>query len=243
MTKILNKKWNQKKPSQAEQEAYIHPHKHPLVPTSTIIDAIIHFSAVRPITVDKKKWGKLPIDTRYPFILEEVSRLACKEAIELLCNESTQELKQKLSQVIESFGSSPGFTWQWHDGFKSNNKGDDQSAEEDKGGVSENREVDVLLNDIMELEKVKDILDGATPSICSQVQSIFEAAVKVINIITLLSLTNVSPLLQEVRTKAVKPPSGVEEGVKQRKPKKGQAGIPPDRLMSGQGSGKKRKRN
>jgi hypothetical protein len=181
MTKSLKEKWKGKKPSQDERDAYIHPQKHPLTPTSTIIDAIIHFSAARPIKVDRGRGSELPIDTRYPFILEEVSRLASKEAMVLLHNKSTQDLRQRLSQVIESFGSSPGFSWKWHDEFKSSGSDKGQLVEEDEGAVSESEEVGVLLTDILKLDRVQELLNGATPSIQSQVSNTFEAAIKVIS--------------------------------------------------------------
>lgn len=121
-------------------------------------------------------YGRSPIRTRYPFIPEESSRLASKEVTELLHSQPTQEFRQALSQVIESFVSSPGFTWQWHDEFKLSDKIQDQLAEEEERKALENEEVP--LADM--LDEVKKIIK-ANPSMDSKVQEILEPAVKVIN--------------------------------------------------------------
>lgn len=178
MTKDLKTKWAEKKPSTEERNAYNRPHGYPLTSKSTLIDAIIHFTAARG--KDQGANAEGPIETRYPFILEEVSRLASKEATELLQNTHTQELRKALSQVIKSFGSSPGFTWQWHDEFKLGSR-EDQLGGEKKEKISEDKEgMDPLLTDIMALDKVKEFI-RATPSMGLEVQEIFEEAIKVTN--------------------------------------------------------------
>lgn len=177
VAKTLKEKWKQVKPSIEEKKAFEHPQKHPLALSSTIIDAIIHFTFSRPKTRVEKD-GVGPMDIRYPYILEEASRLTSKEATELLHNQSTQELRQAIVQTIESFGLQ-GFTWKWHDEFKSSDKYKGLlEQKKEKEDLEKKEKVDVLLAQMMEVDEVKKVI-GTSPSMYSQVQEILAAAAKV----------------------------------------------------------------
>ena len=118
-----------------------------------------------------EKTNDLPLTTRYPYILEELSRLASKDAQELLDHPSTKELRQVLSGVIESYVSNKEFTWQWHDQFQPEVRSHDGYEEKDK------EEMDKLLNSIMGLDVVQALV--ADPTKGAQVKKIIETAVKV----------------------------------------------------------------
>lgn len=176
----LKKKWKDI-PSQGQQEAYMNPLNHLLTDDSTVVDAIIHLSPNRPEFLYKTKDKSL--NTRYPWILEEVQRLSSESGKELLQHHCTQQLRQKLSQAIESF--SPGFNWQWHDKFKPHcTSHDDQNQpsledKEDKGkGLAGVAEAEAL-KQIMDVEWVKEIIH-TTPSLGPEVEKLFGATIKVI---------------------------------------------------------------
>lgn len=171
--KSLNDKWLEK-PSDEHLAAYQNPQDYPLTPNSTIKEAIIHFTASRPLSI--LSGSKLPLVTRYPYILEELSRLASQGGQELLNHTSTQELRQDLSWAIETTVSIPGFTWQWHDQFQPEVVG--QSGFKEREDSEEgNQEMDELLNSIMGLDKVKELV--TQPFIGSEVKRILATAVKV----------------------------------------------------------------
>jgi hypothetical protein len=187
----LKDKWKRIQPSQNDFAIYQHPHKHPLTSSSTIKDAIICTTISRPRYLTRgKKEQDIPLLTRYPYILEELSRLASEEVKQLLNMDVTQELRQKLAHTIESLGSSPGFTWKWHDEFQPDDIDAGQSGEEEKGHAAEKgeEETDKLLADIMGLDMIKEII-STTPSVGPQVKAILQAATRVINF---CSLTNIS---------------------------------------------------
>ena len=98
---------------------------------------------------------------------------------ELLNHPSTKELRQELSRVIESFVSTPGFIWQWHDQFVT--EGGDQGGSKEEGDEAKGQGgMDNLLNSIMGLDEVQKLV--AHISIGPQVKRVLEAAVKVIYI-------------------------------------------------------------
>lgn len=125
----------------------------------------------------------IALNTRYPYLLEELSRLASKEAKQLLHKPFTQELRKALSQAIQSFGSSSEITWEWHDQLQSG-EGTHLPEEGERGESLEMEEemdeMDELLADMVGLDKVKKIIQ-ATPSMGPQIQEILKAAVKVID--------------------------------------------------------------
>jgi len=178
MAKVLQSRWKDNKPSNNDRAYYDEPSKYPLTPSSTIKDAIICLTASHPgyLEKGKEKGVDKPLDTHYPYILEEATRLVSEEAKQFLHECSTQELRQALSQVIESFGSGSKIAWKWHDQYQSDGI---ESREGRKGEALKKERVDGLFVDIMELSKVKDLI-AADPSMGPQIQGIFGAAVKVI---------------------------------------------------------------
>lgn len=172
---ILKERWKNIQPTENDKAAYHYPENCPLTPRSTIKDAIIHWTALRPAYINTSK-GKDALQIRFPYILEELARLASKEAEQLLHESSTQELRQAITQVIELFGSHP---WKWYDQFEPEDLGTDQPKEGEEEDLEDKEEMDGLLADIMNLGKVKEITE-AGPAVDLQVQEIFNAAIKVI---------------------------------------------------------------
>lgn len=118
-----------------------------------------------------------PLETRYPSILQEWTRITSIEGQQLLKDQYTQELRQALSQVIKSF--KPDATWKWHDQFKVGDIDMGQCGKEEGRGDGAGEENDSLLSKIMKIEEMKGIV-GANSVLEFQVQEIMRNAIKVI---------------------------------------------------------------
>lgn len=166
-------------PPKKDLQAYQFPENHPLTPQSTIKDAIISLSPLRPKIITKGRGSDLPLITRYPYILYESWRLGSEVYQDFLSQPSVKKLHKDLAMVIEAMMPSSGSTWDWHDQFQPEAVYQESSKGERKVEVGK-QTGKRLIDRFMEDKEVQELI--AHPSVGFAIKEIFQRTAKVISL-------------------------------------------------------------